>query len=122
MSSRVIVENIWAEDLFQWFYEHIHSSGGDGMGAIVCVNFKEVSEWFDEYVSVKYKHSIGKYLEKTEKQEEVCWYDNNENWVFTNNPEFAFSSHPGDYIFVVRTPCTFGFRPTTEPRRTILPV
>ena len=38
--------NIWTEDIFKWFYEHIIFSCGDGAAVIVCENYKEASESF----------------------------------------------------------------------------
>lgn len=52
--SKIIIENIWAEDLFQWFYDSIIEDGGDGCGEIVCENHHEVADYFVEWYKGKY--------------------------------------------------------------------
>lgn len=52
--SKIIVEDIWAEDLFEWFNSNIEASGGDGAALIVCENYKEVATWFVEWRNTKY--------------------------------------------------------------------
>ncbi len=47
--SIIKINNIWVEDLFKWFYEHVCDSGGDGAGVIVCENCKEVAGDFWQY-------------------------------------------------------------------------
>ena len=44
--SVVYIYNIWAEDLFKWFHQHVMDSCGDGAAEIVCKNYIEVSTWF----------------------------------------------------------------------------
>lgn len=120
--SKVIVEDIYAEDLFKWFYEHVRLSGGDGAGAIVCGNYTNVAAWFAEWwretVYPRWKeratpHLInqvnekGFYLNKEMRDNCIIFRDGNENFIFANHLEGDMFR--GEYVFIVKKDCKFGF-------------
>ncbi len=114
--SKVIIQNIWAEDLFKWFYNHVGDSGGDGAAAIVCENYKEVSEYFTEWwrkeIRPNFSENVLKldfWNPKDESDGYINYHDSNENFIFTNKLDIKL--HDGDYIFVVLEDCKFAFEP-----------
>lgn len=42
------LSNVFAEDIFSWFYDSIIGECGDGCGAIVCKNYKMAADLFIE--------------------------------------------------------------------------
>ena len=132
--AKIIVENILAEDLFQWFESNINDSGGDGTGQIVCSNYKEVAFWFrdwwankngldekgDKHCEVFGKPHIVHYGENRFPHPpditENCinFHDWNENYIFTNDESDLGSV--GDYTFVVKGDCVFAFDPRDKAR------
>lgn len=101
--SVVYLENIWAEDLFKWFYEHVMDSCGDGGGAIVCKNYREVSDWFVEWWKSQYNEEKF-FRPKDEYHNIINYHDGDESFIFTNEPDLELFYH--DYIFVVRKDCS----------------
>jgi hypothetical protein len=102
--SKVIVEGVWAEELFRWFTDHVDSSCGDGAGAIVCKNYKEAAKIYQDW----YLEECGKPIWHPwhEYDDIVNFHDGNENFIFTNDPNIFL--HDGDYVFVVNKDCHFG--------------
>lgn len=110
--SVVEVRDIYAEDLFQWFYVHVMSSSGDGAGAIVCSNYKEVADWFikwweeNEWPELEQRGcKVCELHPKQELENQIMYSDGNENFIFTNDPDIKLFWH--DYIFIVREDCVF---------------
>lgn len=121
--SIVKVNNIWAEDLFKWFYQHVGDSGGDGAAAIVCENYRECSEWFLDWFQENVKHPEGMtfWHPKDETPGTINYHDNNENFIFTNDINSNLSS--GEYVFIVEGNCQFAFDKSHDPNpRRIIPV
>ena len=69
MRSIVEVKNIWAEDLFQWFLQHVLDSCGDGCGIIVCDNFWETADWFIDWFEDNFGEQS--YLEQDDAGKEL---------------------------------------------------
>lgn len=122
--GKIIVENIYAEDLFEWFYNNIMDSGGDGCGAIICDNYQEVAEWFSEWSAFIHGYDLNEYLIKEEENGFLNWHDSNENWIFTNRSDFNWTFDENgeydqtyiddsyNYIFIVKKDCVWaGERP-----------
>ena len=119
MRSIIKVSNVYMEDLFSWFYNHIMNSGGDGCGYIVCENYKETAnwfvEWYQDFVLPSWHHMLteegkeniklngGFFHPKEETENTINFHDLNENFIFTSNMEF--NSFAGDYIFMVCGDC-----------------
>ncbi len=104
-NSIVTVENVWAEDLFAWFSNHIYDSCGDGAAVIVCENFTEVYQWFTSWYLETYERDFhnGKTAFITDNSVNVN--DGNENFIFTNDKNIALYYH--DYTFIVVGDCIF---------------
>jgi hypothetical protein len=102
--SVVEVKNIWAEDLFEWFCNHISSSSGDGAGIIICGNPDETSAWFIDWYNRKYNHNFP-HLKDT-YSDIINYHDDNENFMFTDNPNNN-KLYWHDYIFIVTEDCFF---------------
>lgn len=122
MYATVKVSGIWAEDLFQWFHDHICTSGGDGAGMIVCENYKEVSEWFEDWYYEGHNRRFTELgFRRFETEDTVSFDDGNENWIFSKTPH---SMHSGDYTFIVVGRVVFAMDKTDEndvSPRTVLP-
>ncbi len=111
--SNIYVNDIYAEDLFEWFYNHVQTSGGDG--AIVCSNYKETSDMFINWWQTKmrptyrdaYIDNLNFWHPHHDNDDSIHYHDNNEDFIFTNN--IGITLHRGDYIFIVTTDCEFGF-------------
>lgn len=115
--SIVYVENIWVEDLFKWFYEHVNDSSGDGAGVIVCENYRETADLFIRWWRKKYgenenfrwwrENCPGKEFihDRDEYNNIINFHDGNENFMFTN--DVNIDSFEGDYIFIVKKDCNF---------------
>lgn len=107
--SIITVSNIYAEDLFKWFYEHIMDSCGDGAGLIVCKNYKETAQFFIEWFQQKYKRPF--YHFPDELPCIINYHDNNENFMFSNMKLNIFDK---DYTFIVKGVCKFGWDKTNK--------
>ena len=101
--SKVVVEDVWAEELFRWFTNHVNSSCGDGAGAIVCQNYKEAASIYQEW----YLNEFGEDVRHPRDEYGSCvnFHDANENFIFTNDVNIRFFD--GDYVFVVKKDCHF---------------
>jgi len=114
-ASIVRVDNMWAEDLFKWFYEHVGDSGGDGAGAIVCENYKECSKWFLDWFAAHIKHPDAMTFWHPADESPGCinFHDSNENFIFTNDVNTKLPE--GDYVFIVEGDCQFAFDKSHNP-------
>jgi len=117
--SEVLIYQVWAEQVFDWFYNSIVESGGDGAGAIVCYNPEETSENFKEWAK-QIKDFDLNYRDKDCRNHDgkiyINYHDNNENWIFTNEYTQLF---PHDIVFVIKEDCISG-NTLLEKRFTIL--
>jgi hypothetical protein len=105
--SKVILEDIYAEDLFRWFLDHVIFSGGDGAAAIVCANYEDAARYFIDWYHTEFDKPfwhVGDAYEHT-----INFHDENENFIFTNNSNIIL--HRGDYIFIVQQDCRFAKEP-----------
>lgn len=104
--STVIVKNIWAEDLFEWFTNHVTDSSGDGAAVIVCENYADTATWFDEWWKENIKFPLHP-LDIYSFDNYYYWnfHDDNENFIFTNDKDVALFDR--DYIFIVEEDCKF---------------
>ena len=105
MNPTIEVRNIWIEDLFEWFYNHVAASGGDGCGIIVCQNYKEAANYFIKWWEDKYSRSFIHPLDEYENI--INFHDGNENFIFTNDDNAINWSH--EYVFIVREDCEWGW-------------
>ena len=112
-TSEVLVDNIWAEDLFRWFLGHIRDSGGDGSSLITCENYRDVCEWFREWYEKVYNDPFPSYLDRDECGECINYHDGNENFIFSNTST-GLGHH--DYNFIVMGDCKFGWTVGFEDR------
>lgn len=112
MKSLITVENIWVEDLFMWFTEHIAESCGDGTAAIVCKNYEEVSKWFLDWWFTKYNKNLLDYRQVARTEKSIIFHDSNESYIFTNDDKINLFYH--DYIFIVTKDCLFGHNRDSE--------
>lgn len=111
MKSIVKVQDIWLEDLFKWYYNHVGDSGGDGAGIIICKDPKECSTYFYDYLGkVAQSIKIPNYLNFLKKDEQIrdgyiyiTYHDTNESFIFTNDRNAALGH--GDYTFIVIEKC-----------------
>ena len=123
--SIVYVENIWAEDLFKWFYEHIMDSCGDGSAVIVCENYAETADLFIQWWRKNFlgrenfkwfrENCPGKefFHDRDECGDIINFHDDNESFMFSNNPNINLFFH--EYIFIVRKDCEFGWSGIRNP-------
>lgn len=102
MKSTIKVNNIWIEDLFEWFYQSVLNHGGDGAAYIVCENYVEASNLFAEWWKA---NKLGfEILEKcVDKNHNVSFYDDQECWIFTCDKDLNTSAF--DYMFVIESEC-----------------
>lgn len=110
--SKVIVKDIWVEDLFIWFENHIADSCGDGAAAIVCKNYEEVSKWFLDWYFDNYGRNLLDYRKLHKTENSIMFHDSNENYIFTNDDKINLHHH--DYIFIVTGDCLFGHDKSNE--------
>ena len=108
--SIIIVKNIWMEDLFKWFYEHVMDSCGDGAAVIVCKNYKETADMFIEWwekeilppIQAEYRSRGYDKTEffhpRSEYENIVNFHDGNQNFMFASSP-INLNYH--DYNFLV---------------------
>lgn len=115
-TSVIIVKNIWMEDLFKWFYEHVMDSCGDGASVIVCKNYVEASdmfiEWWKQNELQKIKDNCTRMGYECKNEEfphprseynnTVNFHDGNENFMFASSP-INLNYH--DYNFLVEEDC-----------------
>jgi hypothetical protein len=110
---KIEVYNIWAEDLFKWFYDHVMDSCGDGAGTIVCANYKECEQWFIQWCNKERlpHHMIDGYIFGTnktryEENNHILYSDGNENFTFSKTEEGHHNDFH-DYVFVVKSDLEF---------------
>lgn len=128
--SKVYVNDIWVEDLFKWFSDHVSSSGGDGGGVICCGNPDETAKMFVEwwasergldekgdwnttvfgkphvvhYGLDRFPHPRDEYTVNNVRF--INYHDSNENYMFCDKEvDIGFS----DYSFVVTGDCHWGW-------------
>ena len=109
--SEVIIKDIYAETVFEWFHDSITEACGDGAGVICCKNFEEVSERFIEWWKKKYerkefRHPKDYYTTK-ENESIINYHDSNENFMFCNE-RLSLGFH-GDISFIVEENCKSAF-------------
>lgn len=113
--SKIYLEEIWAEDIFKWYYESVTGEGGDGAACIVCKNYKQAAEWFIEWWTNKYKSEIisrgyhglkdKEFLHPKDEYEGIInYHDANENFMFSQTPTKGFH---GEYDFIIKKDCPF---------------
>ncbi len=102
--SIVRVENIRADDLFDWFYLSMWKDSGDGFATLVCENYLEVAEWFEEWIKNKYPWG-SEWLPNKEifNQHEVVYVKGEESLLFTDR--LPVDGMSGNYIFIVYGDC-----------------
>jgi hypothetical protein len=132
--SKVYIEGIYLEELFEWYENHINSSGGDGAGAICCDNHEEVADRFTKWWADKKgldENGI-QYIDRSsfngDKKHKIDWgkkrfpheknsyerngikivnfHDSNENYIFCNK---EMDIGHGDIAFVIIGDCKFGW-------------
>lgn len=103
--SIVQVNNVYAEYLFEWFNWAVNEPCGDGAGAIVCKNYVEVADWWLEQNPHMQNSLVHNIHRKYVDEKSVHFHDNNENFIFTNDPEIKLFY--GDCIFIVVGDCPF---------------
>lgn len=105
--SKITIENIYADDVFEWFYNSVMSNGGDGAAFLVCNNYKEASDLFVEWYKLIYDKDEFFHI-KTILDDKIYYHDNNENFVFTSIiPNHMYDK---DYLFIIKEDCPFGWR------------
>jgi hypothetical protein len=114
MLSTVKVSNIYVEELFDWFLNHVGGSGGDGCGIIVCKNYEEVADWFIEWYKEKYNREFPHPKDIYENGNIINFHDDNENFLFTD--DINIQNWEGDYIFIVEKDCKWGYKHKDHPR------
>lgn len=110
--SKVYVNDIWAEDLFKWFHDHVNDSGGDGGAVICCGNPDEVALWFVEwwrqratwYKGEGFVHPRYEYVRDSGRI--ISYHGSNEHYMFCNK-EVDLGHH--DYSFVITGGCPWGW-------------
>jgi hypothetical protein len=114
-AHRVTVHKLYAEDVFDMFYNFINRDGGDGGGAIICANPEEAINLFVSYIKANHHKDFprGLYLDKYEvlrneqKYTVLNYHDNNENFIFTNDPTYSLDF--GDIVWFIESDCYPGF-------------
>ena len=128
--SKVYVNDIWVEDLFEWFSDHVSSSGGDGAGSICCGNPDETAKMFVEWWAAKqgvdengdwhttalgkphvvhygpsrFPHPRDEYTNRGIRF--INYHDSNENYMFCDKEvDIGFD----DYSFIVTGDCRWGW-------------
>lgn len=101
-SNLIELHDVWMEDVFLWFIEHIGFSGGDGAAAIVCANYKEAAEYFLQWHVTHYQ-KVFHYAAKHEEDGLINFHDCIENVIFTNKVDTKLWR--GDYVFIIRSDC-----------------
>lgn len=100
--SKVVCENVYAEDIFKWIYEHVLSSGGDGCSVLVCKNFLDTALNFKDWLL---KQRSYRYPEETFESNRVTFGSGNESIIFCDDIDSEL--YYGDYIFIVNKDCRF---------------
>lgn len=110
MNNKIEIYGIYAEDLFEWFLNHVENSCGDGCGLLVCKNYIETAEYFRDW----YRQEKGgefRYSPDKSVPGIVNYHDGNENFIFSNH---WFPLFKGDYSFIVKENCSFAMHYNSE--------
>lgn len=120
--SYLLIYDMRIEDLFKCLDFFVKSDGGDGGGAIVCKNYEEVANWFEEWYLQEHNHLKSMWPEKRFYPEHrmVNFHDNNENIIFTDDTDIKLFSH--EYIYIVKTELIYGWYKNKDVVRKILPI
>lgn len=108
-NSIIKVGGIAAEDIFNWMYQHVRESCGDGTAALVCENYQEIANYFADLP----------FIMKCGFKLNDCfqvWHEQ-EGFIFTDKMPNLF---PGEYIFIVEKECYFNYDKISD-RRSIKP-
>lgn len=117
-TSKIYCNNLWVEDIFEWLYQHVMNSGGDGCGALVCENYIEAYHDFKNYVRDNHDLNLDSMPHQLKRDNSITISDGNENWSFTNDPNL-FNNPYHEYSFIVTTKCGPGW---TKGIGTLLPI
>jgi hypothetical protein len=107
MNKNIVeLSNIYMEDVFEWLYNHVMLSSGDGCGQIVCSNYQETARYFEEWALKKdIKHIAN--LHQIDNEKTVLFTDmSNENFVFSSE---IGNMYDGDYTFLIKEDCHAGW-------------
>ncbi len=114
--SIIEVNSIWIEDLFEWFYSNVMQAGGDGGGAIVCENYKEAADLFNDWWMKTYQPT-NEWTQKQskfpnpkvvdEERHQVYYGLHDECFIFTD--DINMKLFHGEYVFIVREDCVFAY-------------
>lgn len=103
--SLVKLSDIYGELIFKWAYEEILEGGGDHNCSIICKNYREVVDWFAEWVQIEYKRKL--HWNKTNLHENVVgWSGGQEGLYFTDDENCR--GFNGENTYLVETDCVFG--------------
>jgi hypothetical protein len=116
--STVIVKNIYAEQLIEWFYNSVIADGGDGAAVICCGNPSETADFFIRWWKENHLPDMkrgGYKLDEFYHPKEVYlgfdgetiinYHDLNENFMFSDK---KMELHHGDISFFVEEDCVSG--------------
>ncbi len=120
--TKIEFSNVWAEHVFETFYTMIISDGGDGGGVLVCKNFAEACQWFQEWYVRKFNRGEifkpGLYF-REETEDQILYHDGNENFMFTD--KMVDFGH-GDCTFVIKEDCPFGWTVRLPDTRNLIAI
>jgi len=100
--STLILEDVWMEDIFEWYHQHIKESCGDGAGVIVCENHADAADWFMDWLKEKHPLSYKFMHPKDVYGTIINFHDANENYMFAIHPIEIWDK---DYVFIVKKDC-----------------
>lgn len=110
MDSKIYVNEVWNELIFELFYISVSKDSGDGAACICCDNIEETSEAFIKWWLGSKYHFGGK-TEFYHSREEysiidrkyINFHDSNENFMFCDK-EIGCLGH-GDLVIVIQSDC-----------------
>lgn len=113
--SRIMLDNVWLEYIFEWYYYAVTESCGDGAAVICCGNPEETADFFIEWWKDKYLpkmkssgykkddfyHPRHKYF-GAHGELIVNYRDSNENFMFCDR---IIDLGHGDVSFIINGDC-----------------
>lgn len=111
--ASVIIKNVLAEHLFEWFYFSVMESCGDGAAVICCCNIEQTANNFVKWwrktklpklthmLTDEFFHPRDRYIGQS-GEHIINFHDNNENFMFCDR---IIDLEHGDISFIIEEDC-----------------
>lgn len=111
--SKILIYNIYSDDLFNWLIDHVYVSNGSGIATVVCSNYFDAFHYFRCYFIRKRPKWANNFTIIQENN--IIYMKNGEEcFVFTNDENITSKALDKDYVFIIKEDCMSYFNRETR--------